>query len=586
MRGTSGWPSLLSTAAPCLRLPRTAFRPSPWANRPSNYLNKQKSPFRRYATEGAAPSPPSPKTRTRLYIVCGVIVATAGAVAVSDEARFLWIAARRTGRVVSALALNINDYRRTLSQYDALPEPDYHALLKACHQRCAERTLVVLQKNGSIFVKLGQHLSSMNYLLPSEWCDTFIPLQDQCPVSSMESVEEMVLKDTGRPLSDYFSEFETEPIGAASLAQVHRATLRETGERVAVKVQHPALDEWAALDLALTRFTFRTLKRFFPEYDLTWLSDEMDQSLPKELDFALEGSNAERARHYFEKVAYLPVIIPKVHWAQRRILVMDYVTGRRPDDLDYLDSNDIDRDEVSAALARIFNEMIFGKDAPLHCDPHGGNIAIRLNPSRRAPNNFDVILYDHGLYRVPELSLRRSYAKLWLAVLDADEARMRQYAKEVAGIDDSQFPLFASAITGRDYRVVTQSVATSRTAQEKEAISDALGDGMLEQLVQLLGQVPRVILLILKTNDLTRSLDENLHTRQGPVRTFMILARYAARAVYEEKMEVLAAAGFGPRRLWRRVAAWLDFKRVEAKLSVFEMWLAVKRILGMKPTVI
>ncbi|KAG9753382.1 hypothetical protein KCU73_g5901, partial [Aureobasidium melanogenum] len=115
---------------------------------------------------------------------------------------------------------------------------------------------------------------------------------------------------------------------------------------------------------------------------------------------------------------------------------------------------------------------------------------------------------------------------------------------------------------------------------------DALGDGMLEQLVQLLGQVPRVILLILKTNDLTRSLDENLHTRQGPVRTFMILARYAARAVYQEKMELLAAAGFGPRRLWRRFAAWVDFARIEFKLSAFEMWLNIKRLLGMQPTII
>jgi len=212
----------------------------------------------------------------------------------------------------------------------------------------------------------------MNYLLPSEWCDTFIPLQDQCPVSSFESIKDMVLKDTGRPLEDYFSDFDLIPIGAASLAQVHLATVKETGERVAVKVQHPALDEWAALDLALTRFTFRMLKRFFPEYDLTWLSGEMDESLPKELDFALEGSNAMRAREYFSHVPELPLIIPKVLWAKRRILVMDYVTGKRPDDLDYLDSNGIDRDEVSATLARIFNEMIFGNGAPLHCDPHGG----------------------------------------------------------------------------------------------------------------------------------------------------------------------------------------------------------------------
>ena len=433
MNATSGWARLFRTAASRPPwLPRPASH-TPWTSsiRPGHVLNK-----RAYATEAVPPKPlKSPKSRTRLYVVGGIVIAAAGAVAVSDDARYIWLAAKRTGRVVTTLALNINDYRRTLNQYDALSEPDYQALLKDCHQRCADRTLIVLQKNGSIFVKLGQHLSSMNYLLPSEWCDTFIPLQDQCPVSSMDSVEAMVLKDTGNTLSHYFSEFETNPIGAASLAQVHRATLRETGERVAVKVQHPALDEWAALDLALTRFTFRTLKRFFPEYDLTWLSDEMDESLPKELDFALEGSNAELARKYFGQVAYLPVIIPRVHWAQRRILVMDYVTGRRPDDLAYLDANNIDRDEVSAALARIFNEMIFGKDAPLHCDPHGGNIAVRLNTSKRAPNNFDIILYDHGLYRIPDNALRRNYAKLWLAVLDADEPRMRQYAKEVAGIN-------------------------------------------------------------------------------------------------------------------------------------------------------
>merc|ERR1712098_358606 len=191
-------------------------------------------------------------------------------------------------------------------------------------------------------------------------------------------------------------------------------------------------------------------------------------------------------------------------------------------DLEFLDANGIDRDEVSAALARIFNEMIFGTDAPLHCDPHGGNIAIRKNTTRRGPCNFDVVLYDHGLYRDIPLDLRRSYAKLWLAVIDADEPRMRKYSKEVAGITDEQFPLFASAITGRDYRVLTnKKVATSaRDAQEKENINEVFGEGLLQQLVQLLGNVPRIILLILKTNDLTRSLDESLGSKQ-PMRPML-----------------------------------------------------------------
>ena len=392
-------------------------------------------------------------------------------------------------------------YRQTLKHPEA---DDYVEKLKECHLRCAKRTLRTLEKNGSIFIKLGQHLSSLNYLLPSEWCDTFIPLQDKCPVSSYESIQAMGLKDTGTDLSEYFSEFEKVPIGAASLAQVHRAVIRETGQKVAVKVQHPALDEWSKLDLALTRFSFETLAYWFPEYDLTWLSEEMEVSLPQELDFQQEGINAMRAREYFSKVKDAPVVIPEVKWAKRRILVMEYVSGHRPDDLEYLDSNGIDRDEVSAALARIFNEMIFGKNAPLHCDPHGGNIAIRHNPSRSAKANFDVILYDHGLYRDIPLSLRRSYAKLWLAVLDADEPRMRTYAKEVAGIEDEHFMLFASAITGRDYQAVMNDVKSKRSNEETEAMGDGLmEEGMLEGLIQLLGKMPRVLLLVLKTNDLS-----------------------------------------------------------------------------------
>jgi aarF domain-containing kinase len=183
---------------------------------------------------------------------------------------------------------------------------------------------------------------------------------------------------------------------------------------------------------------------------------------------------------------------------------MEFLSGHRPDDLEFLDSNGIDRDEVSAALAHIFNEMIFGDNAPLHCDPHGGNIAIRKKPNR-SRHNFDIILYDHGLYRDIARETRRNYAKLWLSVIEADEARMREYSRKVAGVTDEQFPLFASAITGRDYTVLTRKdIASARTAAEKESISGALGEGMLQQLVELLGQVPRIMLLILKTNDLSK----------------------------------------------------------------------------------
>lgn len=253
---------------------------------------------------------------------------------------------------------------------------------------------------------------------------------------------------------------------------------------------------------------------------------------------------------------------------------MEYLPGHRLDDLAFLDSNGVSREEVSAALSRIFNEMVFGKDAPLHCDPHGGNLAIRLADPNinnrswakeifggRRKTNFEIILYDHGLYRDIPMQMRRSYAKLWLAVIDGDENRMRQYAREVAGITDEQFPLFASAITGRDYTALQKGVASPRDENEKEVMTEALGEGLLAQLIQLLANVPSVILLILKTNDLTRSLDENLQAGTGPERQFLILARYCARAVYEEAVELGG---------WNIMIATVEYWRISLKLRIFE----------------
>ncbi|KAI9731763.1 MAG: hypothetical protein M1834_004552 [Cirrosporium novae-zelandiae] len=559
-------------------------QPTGWTCRQCRFQQLVKTASRRLTHTGPGYRTSRTTRQSRqiaLAASTGTLGLGAGVLAFGDDIKSGYEGAERTGRVLAALAMCINDYRVTLNKKEKEDEKNGKELLKACHKRCAERTLRVLETNGSMFIKFGQHLSSMNYLLPPEWTNTFIPLQDKCPVSSYESIEEMFVTDMGKPIEEYFDDFGKVPIGAASLAQVHIATLKESGEKVAVKIQHPALDKWVPLDLALTTFTFSTLKRFFPDYDLEWLADELETSLPQELDFAREGQNALRAKKYFKDHPNLPLVIPDVKWAQRRILVMEYVSGNRLDDLEYLDSHGIDRDEVSASLARIFNEMIFGDGAPLHCDPHAGNIAVRKNDSRRS-HNFDIILYDHGLYRDIPKQLRRDYAKLWLAVLDSDEKKMRESARNVAGITDEQFPLFASAITGRDYLALKRSPLSPRNEQEKEHISDALIEGLLQQLVQLLGNVPRVVLLILKTNDLTRSLDENLHTRQGPLRTFLILARYCSRTVFGEQMEYIHEHGgiIYPRLFFSFVGAWASFMRVELKLSLYEYFLWGKRLLG------
>ncbi|KAF3123445.1 hypothetical protein TWF703_000921 [Orbilia oligospora] len=436
---------------------------------------------------------------------------------VSESPYHAVMALERTMRVASATARCIQDYRYTLALDNA--SFDYASSLSACHKRCSQRALNVMEKNGSIFIKLGQHLSSMTYLLPIEW------------------------------------------------TRIRRGANRY---RVAVKLQHPSLAEWVPLDLALTRFALTNIKFFFPEYPMDWLSEEMELSLPVELDFEEEAKNIYRVTEHFKHVPNTALVVPRVVWAKKRILVLEYLRGHRVDDLSSLDRAGISRDEVSASLAHIFNEMIFGNNAPLHCDPHHGNLAIRPNQNRKG-HNFDIILYDHGLYREIPLSTRRSYAKLWLAVLDGDEDKMRIYASEVAGITAEQFPLFASAITGRDFVTVKASVSTARSETEKEHIAAAMADGMLSQLVQLLANVPRIILLILKTNDLTRSLDESLQSSIGPERTFLIMADYCSRAVFDEEKEMIAHNGglSKPGNIARMISALFFLYKIKLKLVVW-----------------
>ena len=354
----------------------------------------------------------------------------------------------------------------------------------------------------------------------------------------------MFRTDTGMEISDVFSSFDTIPIGVASLAQVHRAVLKESGREVAVKLQHPTLKEFSTIDLDTTRFSFELIKRFFPEFSLMWLSEEMDISLPQELDFRIEGENAMRTRSHFASLSKTSMYVPEVIKAYPRILIMEFIKGRRVDDLKYLSENNIDRNQVSAELARCFNEMIFFAPA-LHCDPHGGNVFIRPRPkSSYSPYNFEIVLLDHGLYREIDWSLRKSYAHLWLAIIAKDDAAMRKYSYEVAGVGDDKYALFASAITGRDFASLQAGIKkTPRSSDELKRINTAVGDGLLQQLVGLLSQVPRILLLLLKTNDLTRHLDESLQTSSGPERPFIILAQASKKVFYQEECEHAASRG-------------------------------------------
>lgn len=499
-----------------------------------------------------------------------------------DVLRHVFLTSRRIGVVALATMRCFHHYKKTLdAKYDS--EEDRQEALSACHQCCADITLRALQKNGGVYIKLGQHIGAMTYMLPPEWTNTMIPLQDQCPESTFDEINDMFKQDLKINIDEMFSEFNPKPIGVASLAQVHVAKLRDSDQMVAVKCQHPSLKEFVPLDVMLTQTVFNLMDIVFPEYPLLWLGDELQSSIFVELDFTKEARNAVSTAELFSKSkAETAITIPKVISANRRILVMEFIMGSRLDDVNYLDRHKISRAEVSVCLSHIFNKMIFTPNAGLHCDPHGGNLAIRsCKPSSNNPHNFEIILYDHGLYRFPTTQMRRDYAHFWLALLDHNQEEMRFYAKRFANITDDQFPLFAAAITGRSIDTALNfDISKRRSNEEIETMAAGLMHGsVLVDLMGLLARIPGVVLLILKTNDLTRHLDECLHSPLGPERTFLIMTQYCARMVYDEACEAISNQYPRWSLTWffQEFKAWFEYEKRRNQLVLYDLALWCKR---------
>lgn len=367
------------------------------------------------------------------------------------------IAVIRCARVMKAVSIDVWDYKQVFAAEERLRATgreltDEEIEMKrkarrACHKRSAERLLEALKKNSGIYVKLGQHVAAVQ-VLPKEWTETMRPLQDQCFPTPVQRTDEMLRDDLGMGIDDIFTDFEPNPIGVASLAQVHRAVDKRTGRAVAVKVQHADLQEFAAVDMATVNFAIHFVKYIFPDFEFSWLGEEMNEMLPLEMDFRHEAANSARCMGDFLHLkGKTSLYLPEVFWAERRCMVMEFIDGGRVDDLMYLKKHKIDRNQVSQELARIFSQMVY-INGYFHADPHHGNLLIRPKASgSTSPFNFDVCLLDHGQYfDVPD-DLRVNYAHFWLSLIKSTSkktiAERRHYARLVGNIDDDMVGLMS-----------------------------------------------------------------------------------------------------------------------------------------------
>jgi ubiquinone biosynthesis protein len=235
----------------------------------------------------------------------------------------------------------------------------------------------VLDELGPTFVKFGQLLSTRPDVVPPDIVLELRGLQDDVRPFPFEQAEQVIEEELGNTLERLFIDFEPTPVAAASIGQVHRATL-PNGRRVAVKIQRPGAPRQIEADLGLLYQAARLVReriRAFDFVDTRQVVDEFARSIRKELDYRQEGRNAQNFHRHFAGDPH--VRVPKVYWqySRPRVLTLEWIDGIQLADLDLVGTRLEDRRELATRITETWMAMIF-RHGFFHGDPHPANILV------------------------------------------------------------------------------------------------------------------------------------------------------------------------------------------------------------------
>ncbi len=245
-----------------------------------------------------------------------------------------------------------------------------------------ERLRLALEELGPAFVKLGQLLSTRRELIPRDIIEELESLQNKVAPISYESIREQVETELQGSLEELFLEFKKVPLAAASIAQVHRATLKN-GKKVVVKVQRPGIQGKLVTDIAIIEEVASFLDhktKYGKLYDFTGVVKDFKKNLLKELDFRIEGRNILTFQKNFKNNKN--ILFPSIYkeYSSEKVLTMDFVQGISVKNVELLRKKHLDPSLIARRLCHCILEQIL-RDGFFHGDPHPGN--VRVLPGNR-----------------------------------------------------------------------------------------------------------------------------------------------------------------------------------------------------------
>jgi predicted unusual protein kinase regulating ubiquinone biosynthesis (AarF/ABC1/UbiB family) len=340
--------------------------------------------------------------------------------------------ARRTAKIGGLAASQALRQAGTRTTNLARSKEGRDAALERRNLEAAEQIVTALGTMKGAAMKVGQVLSFLDTgLIPPEHRDEFqrklAALRDAAPTVTFKEMRKVIESDLGGPLRDFFSEFNEEPIAAASIGQVYRARLADDGREVAVKVQYPGVAAAVRADLQNLGMILRIARRIAPGLDPKTIGDEIRNRIEEELDYELEAQNQRALARIYRGHPF--IVVPEVisDLSRERVLVTEFVEGIGFEAVREYPQEE--RDRIGEILFRFYFGCLY-RHHQFSGDPHPGN-SMLLNDGR-------VAFFDFGLFKRMPADAVELEIRIARAVIEGDKDTIMRLGTEVGFFPDPE----------------------------------------------------------------------------------------------------------------------------------------------------
>lgn len=437
-----------------------------------------------------------------------IISATAISIYAIDELYYASLL-QRSARAVYVLLWVAYQYSRNIDKYDSIND---------LHEIASEKLFAMIEKNKGLYIKQGQAVANQASVFPVAYQKRFSGLYDAAPQDLWSDVDRVLRKNLG---SDYetqiFEYIEHDPIASASIAQVHRAKLKDEQTLVAVKVQHPYISKQVAVDLAVYRGISWVYSRLF-DLPLSFFTRYISDQIIKEADFRIEAAHSERIAKLLREDKALDNLcfhIPATYnmYTRKQVLVSEWIDGVSLADKNKLVDAKFNLTTLMSQYLNLFGRQIF-EYGFVHSDPHPGNLLARFHKGKQ-----QLVLLDHGLYVSLSPKFQSEYCELWKYLFCFDQKSIERIAEEW-GVGSTD--LLSTIVQLRP----PKNADLSKSRNSLDLIRSLLGDE---------AKFPLELLFILRTMRMMQNLNQSMGS---PVNRVNLLTNSAIQLSHRTKLDL------------------------------------------------